>query len=215
MYMTFDELVTHVGSLPFFDLSTVLQLSGEDISKIRTQLHRWMKSGKVISLRREWYTLAGRYRKVVLYPAVLANELYKPSYLSLLWALNYYGLIPEKVVTYTSITPRAPRSFTNRFGTFHYSHVKQPFFFGFASRIIEEKPVWLAEPEKALLDLWYLNSGEWKIDRLSSMRFQNFEFVSYEKLQSFASRTHSPRIERAVVNWKKLVEREKEGEFEL
>jgi hypothetical protein len=75
----------------------ILQVSGENKSKVRTQLYRWIKSGKIAALRREMYTLADTYRKATLYPTVIANELYKPSYLSGLWALSYYGLIPEKV----------------------------------------------------------------------------------------------------------------------
>jgi hypothetical protein len=89
--MTFDRLVQLFGHFPFFDLSMVLQLSGESESKVQTQLHRWTKSGKIGALRREMYTLADRYRKASLHPAVLAYELYKPSYLSGLWALSYYG----------------------------------------------------------------------------------------------------------------------------
>jgi len=215
MYMTFDRLVQQLGHLPFFDLSTVLQISGENKSKIRTQLYRWTKSGKVESLRREMYTLADRYRKAALQPTVLANELYKPSYLSGLWALSYYGMIPEKVVTYTSVTSRVPRTFINRFGTFQYSHIKQPCFFGFSSHVIQQQNIWLSNPEKAVLDLWHLNRGEWTVERLSSMRFQNFDIVDYKRLEQFAAQFNSPRIVRAVKNWSLLGEMGKEGEIEL
>jgi hypothetical protein len=145
----------------------------------------------------------------------LANELYKPSYLSGLWALSYYGLIPEKVVTYTSVTSRVPRAFINRFGTFQYSHIKQPYFFGFSSRVIQQKNIWLSDPEKAILDLWHLNRGEWTVERLSSMRFQNFDIVDVKRLEQFAGKFDSPRIMRAVKNWSLLAEMGKEGEIEL
>ena len=215
MCMTFDELVTHFGSLPLFDLSAIVQISGGDVTSMRTQLYRWRKSGKIIALRRGWYTLSDKYRKVVLYQTILANELYKPSYLSLLWALNYYGLIPERIVTYTSITSRVPRTFKNQFGTFEYFHVKQSNFFGFSSHAIQEQQVWLADSEKALLDFWYLNSGEWTIGRLSTYRFQNFDLVSCAKLQSYATHFNSPRIFRAVTNWKRIVDGKKEVDVEL
>ncbi len=215
LYMTFDRLVQQLGHLPFFDLSMVLQVSGENKSKVRTQLHRWVKSGKIEPLRREMYTLADTYRKTVLYPAVIANELYRPSYLSGLWALSYYGIIPEKVAFYTSITPRVPRDFTNKFGTFQYSNIKQSNFFGFSSHVIQQQDIWLADPEKAILDLFHLNKGEWTIERLSSMRFQNFDTVDYERLEEYAGKFNSPRIVHAVKNWNILVETGKTGEIEL
>lgn len=213
--MTFDRFVQLLGHLPFFDLAMILQISGENKSKVKTQLYRWIKSGKIVALRREMYTLADRYRKAPLYPTVLANQLYKPSYLSGLWALNYYGLIPEKIVIYTSVTSRVPRTFTNQFGTFQYSNIRQSCFFGFSLRVTQQQNIWLSDPEKAILDVWHLNKGEWTIDRLSSIRFQNVEILDFEKLKQYANKFDSPRINRAVKNWDLFVEMGKEGEIEL
>jgi len=213
--MTFDRFVQLLGHLPFFDLAMILQISGENKSKVKTQLYRWIKSGKIVALRREMYTLADRYRKAPLYPTVLANQLYKPSYLSGLWALNYYGLIPEKIVIYTSVTSRVPRTFTNQFGTFQYSNIRQSCFFGFSLRVIQQQNIWLSDPEKAILDVWHLNKGEWTIDRLSSIRFQNVEILDFEKLKQYANKFDSPRINRAVKNWDLFVKMGKEGEIEL
>ena len=213
--MTFNKFIETFGSLPFFDMPTVQQVSGEDDSMIRLQMHRWMKSGKILPLRRGMYTFSDMYRKTDLYPTVLANELYKPSYVSLLWVLQFYGLIPEKVVTYTSITSRVPRTFSNQFGDFQYSHVKQSCFFGFSACTIQNQTVWLADPEKALLDFWHLTAGEWTVERLAEMRFQNFEAVGYKKLERHASLYKSPRILRAVQNWNNFVEMEKEGEIQI
>ena len=102
--MNFDGLVSLVSELPWFDLPMLTQLTGEEKHSITGQLHRWIKAGKVIPLRRSMYTLAERYRRKTLSPAALANALYTPSYLSALWALGFYGLIPEKVATYTSFS---------------------------------------------------------------------------------------------------------------
>ena len=123
MCMKFEKLISIIGQLPFFDLAMVVQLSGEERTKIRTQLHRWIRAHKILPLRRGMYALAEPYRRQEVFPPALANELYKPSYLSGIWACGYYGLIPEKVVTYSSVTTRVPRSFTNAFGTFQYSNV--------------------------------------------------------------------------------------------
>ena len=199
--MKFDHFISMLPDLPFFDLAMVVQLSGESREKIRMQLYRWCKDEKVLSLRRGMYALADRYRRVPVHPADLANQLYHPSYLSGLWALSFYGLIPEMVVTYTSVTTRVPRRFQNAFGTFQYFNIKQPAFFGYRVTALLEKKVRLADPEKALLDLWHLEKGAWTQARMAAMRFQNTDSIDAERLLHYATRFESPRLLRAVEVW--------------
>lgn len=175
------------------------------------QLHRWVRAGKVISLRRGLYTLADAYRRASLSPLTLANALYRPSYLSGVWAMSFYGLIPEKAAVLTSVTPRVTRSFRNPFGTFCYSSLKQAFFWGFGSREIQGSAVWMAEPEKALLDFWRLNAGEWTADRLREMRFQGLDGVDMDRLSAYAGRWGAPRLVRAVSRFRDLAEAEQDG----
>jgi hypothetical protein len=127
-----------------------------------------------------------------------------------MWALSYYGLIPEKVVVYTSVTTRVTRRFTNRFGEFRYSKVKREYFRGLASLEIDGCGTWIAEPEKALLDFWYLSPGEWTRDRLFEMRFQNHEVVDPRKLLHHAEQWRSPRLLRAVSRWLELAKQEEQ-----
>ena len=209
--MKFDHFIKEVGALPLFDLTLAVQVSGESKGHLLVQLHRWVRAGKVIALRRGLYTLADVYRRAALSPLVVANELYRPSYLSGLWALGYYGLIPEKVVRFTSVTPRVTRSFRNPFGAFSYSSLKQAFFWGFESKAIQGSQVWMAEPEKALLDFWHLNAGEWTADRLREMRFQGFEAVDMDRLSAYAGRWGAPRLIRAVSRYRGLAEAHDNG----
>ncbi|MDP2646218.1 MAG: hypothetical protein Q8P24_14855, partial [Desulfobacterales bacterium] len=78
-------------------------------------------------------------------------------YLSLESALARYGFIPEIVYAYTSVTARITRSFENAWGRFIYRHVKSDLFWGYVEMKTEHGPYLLAEPEKALLDYFYLN----------------------------------------------------------
>ena len=68
-------------------------------------------------------------------PATLANALCFPSYLSGLWALSFYGLIPEAVPVHTSVTTRGPADFENAYGMFRYTSIKRSFFFGSGERL--------------------------------------------------------------------------------
>ena len=192
--MRLDAALDLLGSLPFFDLATVAQLTDEPHGSLVNQMHRWSRAGKLVSLRRGMYAFADRYRRVPVSPASLANALYSPSYLSGLWALAFHGLIPEAVPSYTSVTTRTPRRFDNPFGAFVYHAIKRSFFFCYRTVSIAGAEVVIATPEKALLDLFHLNSGEWDRPRMVEMRFQQGEGIDRRRLREYAQRMGKPRI---------------------
>ena len=215
MDMRFEQLITAIRSLPYFDLPTIAQLSAEPRQSLRMQLSRLVRQGKLKSLRRGMYALGEPYRKMNPSPALLANRIYTPSYLSFHWALGYYGLIPEMVFLFTSVTPRGPRLFKNEFGSFQYKHIKPECFTDYQTVEIDHQKVLIAAPEKALLDLWHIENGEWTTERMAGMRFQNFEIVSRKKLDKYAELYQSPRLVRAVKNWQAYVTEEMKGVKEL
>ena len=213
--MTYEELLIKLGKRSFFDLASVVQLTDERRETIQVQIYRWCKKGKLIPLRRGMYAFPKPYISQTINPAELANHLYTPSYLSTYWALGYYGLIPEKVVTHTSITARVTRKFKNAFGVFTYQHIKPSAFFGYRPVQINSRKVLLAEPEKALLDLWHLETGKWTTERLTEMRFQNMELIKDNRLQEYAERFASPRIIDTANKWVIQKEVENKGTVQL
>lgn len=213
--MKFDVLITHVGKLPFFDLPLLVQISREPRKQLITQIHQWVQKGHLLHLRRGMYTLEDHYRKTPLSVPQLANAMYHPSYLSSLWALSFYGLIPEKVPLWMSVTTRVTRHFQNSFGVFSYFTLKKSFFWGFTSQRIEEVSVWIAEPEKALLDYFYLHAGEWSEARLREMRFQHLSMLDVKKLSAYTKRWASPRLTRAIERLKKMIDHQEEGYITL
>jgi predicted transcriptional regulator of viral defense system len=99
----------------------------------------------------------------------IANRIYRDSYVSLWTALSYYGLIPEGVYQTYSVSTHKTKTFETPIGTFVYQHIKSPLFFGYCIQRWENKPILLAEPEKALLDTLYLNpqyKGQADLDAL-------------------------------------------------
>jgi len=209
--MKFELLADLVGGLPCFDLALLIQAFPVKRPVLRVQLSRWMKDGKVMGLRRGMYMLSQTYRRVPLNTTVLANQLYYPSYLSGLWALGYYDMIPERVVWLTSVTSRVPRHFENPAGVFDYRNIKQDLFFGYGARKVGDQNVWVAEPEKALLDYWHLTPGEWTLPRLAEMRYQPGDLISTERLKAYGQRFNSARLNRAVELWLKLTVEETKG----
>lgn len=211
--MKYEQLTDLVGGLVCFDLPLVVQAFPDRRPAILLQLSRWAAQGRVIPLRRGVYTLADRARKIPLDPALLAQHLCRPSYLSGLWAIGFHDMIPERVVVYTSVTPRLPTRFDNACGAFEYRHIKQPCFFGYEQVAYAGDTLLVARPEKALLDHWHLSRGEWTKDRLSEMRYQNMTVVDAERLQDYAARFKRPRLDRAVERWLELAAEYDDGEL--
>jgi len=172
---------------------------GKESQTLKAQLVIWQKKGLVIKLKKGIYILNEKDRKIEPSRIFLANLLYSPSYVSTIYALGYYDLIPEKVVDVTSVTTKKTAKFTNPFGNFIYQHIKTNLFFGF-KEIRDENgfPVLIAEPEKAILDFIYLNLQDFKdkdedIFELS-YRFQNLDILRKKYLIEFAKRYENEKI---------------------
>ncbi|MFH0886785.1 MAG: hypothetical protein V1843_01325 [bacterium] len=119
------------------------------------QLSLWQKQGYIIKLKNGVYAYAD------MLPEIMAEEispaLYGPSYISTEKALSFYGLIPEMVYAITSVTPRTTRRIKNKAGFFIYRQIKPKLYFGYKAKKGDRLSYLMAEPEKALLDLIYLN----------------------------------------------------------
>lgn len=123
----------------------------------RTALTRWTTRGLLIKLRQGWYALPEALKRPD-FTWLVANKMYSPSYISLHYALAFYGVIPETVVQLTSVSTLKTATFTNVAGHFSYQKISPRLFFGYElKRIDERQAVMFATPEKALLDLLYLN----------------------------------------------------------
>ena len=112
------------------------------------------KKGLLIRLKRGQYVVSPEISGKELSVGLIANHLYGPSYVSLHWALRWYGLIPERVHTVTSVTTRHTREFKNSLGRFTFRGVS-PGYFPIGIKIQEDAGLnfLLATPEKALCDM--------------------------------------------------------------
>lgn len=136
---------------------------------------RWEKKGLVEKVRNGLY-LNGEWNPFhdVDYYSI-ANELYDPSYVSLISAARYWNFIPETVYEITSVTTRKSNKFEYRNTRFHYHQVKPELFFGYEYIEWEGMPYRIASPEKTLLDMAYLEPLFSDRDWLEGMRFDPYE----------------------------------------
>lgn len=206
--MNVQAFMALAAAYPYFDLPMALQWTGMDRHSLLMQLTRWTKAGYLLTLRRGLHTVAEPYRKHPHSAPELANAIYSPSYLSLEWALSHYGLIPEAVPVFTSVTARVTRTFENLLGRFEYHHIQQNLFTGFSRRQLLGVDIYMAHPEKALLDYLYFSSGEWSAERHGEMRWQNLDMLRIGKLRETAV-GYPDRVRRAVERIRKVKAEEK------
>ncbi len=84
---------------------------------------------------------------------LVANHLYGPSYVSLEWALSFYGLIPERVEEVTSVTTGYVKTFQTPLGRFSYVPLP-PRFYALGATVSKQGEVafMVATAQKALCD---------------------------------------------------------------
>ena len=208
--MTFARLLEIVGDEPVFE--TGLLLAGDlDPRDVRRQLSRWLAGGRLYQLRRGLYALAPPYQKTRPAPFLIANRLVRPSYVGLQSALSYYDLIPEYVPVTTSVTTAKPGRWDTALGSFGCRHVKVGLFWGYTlADLGGDQSAFLATPEKALLDLLYLEPGSGSHAYLRELRLQNLDRLDLEALTGQAARTGSRKLARAVTVVRELAQAEAE-----
>lgn len=197
--MQFAELLDTVVDLPVFRGS--LLLAGDrDAADVRRQLSRWTASGKILQLRRNVYVLASPWRRVQPHPFLIANELHRPSYVSLQSALAHRGMIPESVPTTTSVTTGRPVELDTPLGRYSYRHIAPAAFFGYGRTPLAGQQALVAGAAKALLDLVYLTPGGESSEHLRSLRLEDLDDISADALRDHARRWGKAKIQRAVEN---------------
>jgi predicted transcriptional regulator of viral defense system len=211
--MDFSSIQEIAGREPVFE--TGLLLAGRvDPANVRRQLSRLVASGRLIQLRRGLYALAPPYRKVRPHPFLIANRMVRASYVSRQSALEYYGMIPEHVPVVTSVTTSRPWRRETPMGTFEYRHIKLDFFHGYRTvELREGQAALVATPEKALLDLLYLQPASDSPEYLAELRLQDVDGLDLGELHRLAEGSGSAKLRRAAGLVEKMA-RDETGEYE-
>lgn len=208
--MKLTDFVKEYNNVQIIDSST-FSLLGEDAQKIRCQVQYWLKQGHLLSLKRGSYILNETLRREPLSMGFIANSLISPSYVSTEYALNYYDLIPEKATVYTSVTTKKTYLFKTPLGSFEYRSLKKELFFGFIKKVDAGYSYFIAYPEKALLDFFYLNRFKAAKDKESfdSYRFQNLESLNLKRFNDFRVK-YDKKTNSIAKSFAEYVRREKE-----
>lgn len=210
--MNYTEFKNSMQQRPLI-LSQDLMLAQTNKQNMRNQLKRWQSKKLLVRLKRGVYLLNPSDRKINPSRTYIANQLYHPSYISLEYALKFYDLIPERVSDLTSITTRKTLRLKNEAGTFIYQHIKPQAFRGFKALNDEAGLIFfIAEPEKAVVDFFYLNlekfeEADEKVFE-ESYRLQNVEMLKQKKVMKFANLFGSGKLMRLSQSFCKFIKKE-------
>ena len=155
---------------------------------------------------REWFVLGPLWRRRSLHLRWLANQLLLPSTLSLEYALQFHGLIPESVEVFTSVTPQRSRQYLASPGTFTYARIPERAFS--LGRTVATLPdsegkgerFFVASPEKALADKIWLEklspSVDWETYLAEDLRLEEgfWADADVDELLRFAKAYRSRKL---------------------
>ena len=118
-------------------------------------------------------------------PRDLVNVLRPRSYISLESALVERGIISQSPSVLICVTPDYPKSFISKSVSIVYRRISPDLYWGYEEKATRYNKYLIAEPEKALLDLIYLNRQEGLPTPLDEL---NLQFLTPAKLRDYAQR---------------------------
>lgn len=151
---------------PFFSHEDVADILGIKKESAAVLCSRYVKKGLLTRLKRDLYMRTealARLTTVDLYR--IANLLQVPSYVSLMSALSYYGVSSQVERSFVeSVSIKRSKALDRGGASFRYFKVREALYGGF----VKDQRVFIATPEKAMLDALYLASmGRYSLDSSS------------------------------------------------
>ncbi len=150
--MKLIRVLKKLKAIPFTH-STLLSLI-QDYKNPDDKIKQMIKKGEIVRLKRGLYVVSDVYTDMLPSAELVASLLYGPSYISMDYALSFYGLIPERVHEVTSVTSKQVKVFATPLG--RYTYIKSPnclYSIGLVSHGNADGTFFmLASKEKALCD---------------------------------------------------------------
>lgn len=185
-----SELQKKISRIPkaTFTLADIRKVTDMDDESLRVSMNRMVKNGTVTRITRGVYAHdLGRvdWEK-------LAQELYAPSYLSFEYTLGRAGVLCQKSYALTLATSQRTKTIETTSIAIIYHHIQSRLYWGY----VREGNIFVAEPEKAFLDLAYLSLRGHVIFDPDEMNLFLLDLAKIEKyLKKFDHDTLNKRIE--------------------
>ncbi|MEW5936614.1 MAG: type IV toxin-antitoxin system AbiEi family antitoxin [Candidatus Thermoplasmatota archaeon] len=181
--MVLDALRRHA----VFNVGTLASLLGKERAYAKVYLHRLKERGLVFELQRNAFTLHED-------PFLVASRIIWPSYISLWSALRHHDLTEQVPHVISVITTRRKSRKAIAFGNSKivFVSVRPEHFFGFEKERIAEIEVFIADPEKALIDCVLLKRVS--VSEVFEMMHENVQRLDTEKIVRYIRRARSKAL---------------------
>lgn len=191
--------VLHKINQPIVDFNQ-LSVALDGYSYPRKKVAKFISRGDLIQIKKGLYIFNQDLSPPGFAIETLANLLYGPSYISLKYALAYYGIIPERVSTVTSVTSKRDKDYATPVGNFSYRRLKgRAYSVGIIRKEHEQNNIYLiASPEKALCDFIALDKYIPVVNTVTEllefmfadMRFDEQEIKKIDKVELYSISQH-------------------------
>jgi len=152
-----EILLTSQSVFDFNDIQNLLP----EYKYIRNKISRLVQNKYLIRLKQGVYLKNPEISGTNYSLEYLAQKLYRRSYVSLQYALQLYGMIPESVYEVTSVTDRANKVFDTSEGRFSYRLLKPEYYRVGVTQLRDPYGYIFdsATREKAMADLLYYENN--------------------------------------------------------
>jgi predicted transcriptional regulator of viral defense system len=170
-------------NLSYFDTEALAQITGLKKQSLYVNIGRWIENGLILQLKNGLYVTQAYYQRVQdkgVYSEFISNILRFPSYLSLEYVLAKYQVLTESVFSFTSITTKTTRMYSNNLGQFSYRNISDRLFCGYSIEKRNGYQVAIATKSKALFDYLFLKlyrKKEITFEYIESLRLNLDEFT--------------------------------------
>jgi len=181
------QVLKKLEAYPTFNLATVASIIGKDTVYAKVYLNRLKKRGLVQKLQRDAYTV---HRD----PLIIASRITWPSYISLWAAIRYHNLteqLPNEIsVLTTSAKSRRTISVANT--KIVFERIPPSHLFGFSKVRVGDFEVFMAEPEKAIIDAVLMRRIS--VSEIYSILKDNLETISVGRLVDYIVKTRNKAL---------------------
>jgi len=152
----------------------------------RVKINDLLKKKEIIRIKKGLYIFGPELAQEPCSKETLANLIYGPSYISLEYALSFYGLIPERVETVTSVTNKRNKFFNTPAGNFSYRYINPIIYPAGITLYKQDKyhSILIATKEKALSDILYFSDNMTDEKQLEEYLYKNLR-LEKETLKGF------------------------------
>lgn len=170
----------------FGEIAMLLEES--DAGKLRQKIHYYVKNNAILNIRR------GIYAKENYNAEELACKIYSPAYLSLEYVLQKEGVIFQYNEEFTMVSYLSRKIVINNL-ILSLRKIKNEILVDSLGIICNDNGINIATPERALLDMLYLNK-EFHFDNLTGIDRENIKAL----LSIYNSANLTEKIEKLFDN---------------